>query len=212
MPKENKLCIVAGAGPGMGSAIARRFARERYDVALLARNAAAVETAAEALRTSGVRSIGVSVDLTDLADIARAFNHVRSTLGDANVLVYNAARWLEIAAMNIDPATFTAELSLSITGALACAQQVYPAMRAAGSGSLLFTGGGLALYPQHGSGVSSLTVGKAGLRALVLALQGELASESIRVGTVTIAGTVAAGTPFDPDRIAQAYWDLHANP
>ena len=85
-------------------------------------------------------------------------------------------------------------------------------MRAAGRGTLLFTGGGLALYPEYGAGVSSLAAGKAGLRAFAFALAKELAPEGIHVATVTIAGTVKPGTAFDPDRIAEEYWALHAQP
>ena len=208
MTPSKKVCVVAGAGPGMGYAIARRFAQEGFDIALLARNLAAVQDAAHTLRQSGVNAIGVAVDLTSAEDIERAFSDIRQQLGEPSVLVYNAANWHQVAAMEMPPATFTADLSLSITGALACAQQVYRAMKAAGTGTMLFTGGGLALNPQYGAGVSSLTAGKAGLRGLVFALHGELAPLGIRVGTVTIAGMVAPDTPFAPDKIAEAYWKL----
>ncbi len=215
MKNKAGLCVVAGAGPGMGYAIAKRFAGEGYDIVLLARNGAALQAAADSLRAispAGVAFKGISVDLTDADDIARVFETIRTTMGEPNVLVYNAARWHETPTMEIDPKTFTADLALSVTGGLACAQQVYPAMQARGTGSMLFTGGGLALYPQFGVRVASLAAGKSGLRALVIALQAELESQGIRVGTVTIAGTVAAGTPFDPDQIAKAFWELHTNP
>ncbi len=212
MTQVNKLCVVAGAGPGMGLAIARRFALEGFDLALLARNASALDAAVQALSRTGVRAISVAVDLASPDDVSRAFAVIRDTLGDPSVMVYNAARWQTVPAMTIDPGTFTADLSLSITGALACAQQVVPAMREASVGSLIFTGGGLALYPQYGAGMASLTAGKAGLRAMVYALNGELQPDGIRVATVTIAGTVAPGTAFDPDLIANTFWSLHADP
>ncbi len=210
MSKTNKLCVVAGAGPGLGLAIARRFAAEDHDVALIARSSPALESAAAALRQVGVRAGGFSCDLTDAGEIARTFDEIRASLGDATVMVYNAARWNQVPAMSISPGDFAADLALSITGGLACAQQVYPRMRTAGQGSLLFTGGGLALAPQYGAGVTSLVAGKAGLRGFVHALHAELAGQGIRVGTVTVAGMVAPGTPFDPDRIAQSFWDLHS--
>jgi NAD(P)-dependent dehydrogenase (short-subunit alcohol dehydrogenase family) len=125
--------------------------------------------------------------------------------------VYNAARWHEVPAIEMAPDTFARDLSLSVVGALACAQQVAAAMRG-GQGSLLFTGGGLALHPQFGKGVASLTAGKSALRGLVYALAGELASAGVHVATVTIAGTVARGTAFDPGRIADVYWALHSQP
>lgn len=209
MSKSSKLCAVAGAGPGLGLAIARRFAAEGHDIALIARNAAALEAAAADLRMGGVRAAGFECDLTRTGDIARAFEEIRATLGDTSVMVYNAARWNQVPAMDMAFDDFAADLSLSVTGGLACAQAVYPRMREARRGSLLFTGGGLALAPQQGAGVTSLVAGKSALRGFVHALHAELAGQGVRVGTVTVAGTVAAGTPFDPDRIAQRFWQLH---
>lgn len=209
MSQTRKLCVVAGAGRGLGFAIARRFAAEGHDIALIARNGPALETEAAALRQAGVRATGFACDLTNAGDIARTFDEIRVALGEVTVMVYNAGRWNQAPAMSIPPEEFDADLALAITGGLACAQQVYPRMREAGSGSLLFTGGGLALAPQFGAGVTSLVAGKAGLRGFVHALHAELAGQGIRVGTVTVAGMVAPGTPFDPDRIAQRFWDLH---
>lgn len=56
---------------------------------------------------------------------------------------------------------------------------------------------------------ASLALGKAGLRSLAFSLHEELKDAGIHVATVTIAGFVEAGTHFDPDKIADAYWELH---
>jgi NAD(P)-dependent dehydrogenase (short-subunit alcohol dehydrogenase family) len=80
-------------------------------------------------------------------------------------------------------------------------------MQARGRGSILFSGGGLALHPFPAP--PTLSVGKGALRALALMLAEELAPAGVRVGTVTIMGTVAPGTNFDPDAIAQGFLTLH---
>jgi len=77
---------------------------------------------------------------------------------------------------------------------------------AAGS-SLLFTGGGLALTPHPR--YAGLAVGKAALRNWVFSLAAELKPRGIHAATVTVAGFVKPDTPFDPNRIADAYWELH---
>ena len=84
---------------------------------------------------------------------------------------------------------------------------VAPAMRASGTGSLLFTGGGAALHAC--AGLSSLCAGKAALRMWVLTLAEDLAGTGVRVGTVTVHGPVERGTAFDPDNIAAALLRLH---
>ncbi len=193
--------ILAGAGPGIGAAVARRFAREGFAVSLIARAPAAVS-----------EGIGDPVP-ADLADPAAAEAAVAAAIarrGMPEVVVYNAARWVPATVADLTPAAFAAELSLSVVGALAVTRAALPAMRAAGRGSLLYTGGGLALRPEYGGEVPGLTAGKSALRGLVHAMAGEFAGYGLHAAMVTVAGLVAAGGPFDPDRIAEAYWDLHA--
>lgn len=125
------------------------------------------------------------------------------------VLVYNAAYWRQTPLMEVAESELAADLALGVVSAHAAARAVYEGMKARGSGTLLFTGGGLALNPAYGVGVGALSAVKAALRHLAYALAEEVKPSGIRVGTVTIAGTVAPGTPFDPDRIAEAFWELH---
>jgi len=84
-------------------------------------------------------------------------------------------------------------------------------MFAAGNGSIIFTGGGFALHSEYGVGVSALSVGESALcpwrRVARRALGGSYPRE-----LVTIAATVVADTPFDPDRIAEYYWNLRMQP
>lgn len=206
------LCIVAAAGPGLGIAVAKRFAREGFAIALIARNRAKLDALAEPLVADGTRVSTHSADMCALDTVANAFAEIADLHGPADVLVYNGARWHDSPAMELDPMEFTWDLSLCATGALVCAQHVYPAMKERASGTILFTGGGLALHPEYGAGTASLTAGKSALRGLTYALAGELAPQGIHVATVTVAGTVAPGSAFDPDIIADVYWALHAQP
>jgi hypothetical protein len=79
-------------------------------------------------------------------------------------------------------------------------------MRAAGAGTILFTGGGWADYPTRE--FSTLSVGKSALRSAATVLGADLADDGIRLASVTIAGQIAPGTAFDPDRIAETYWAI----
>lgn len=206
------LCIVAAAGPGLGIAVAKRFAREGFAIALIARDRAKLDALAEPLLAEAANVTTHSADMCALEAVASAFAEIADLHGPTDVLVYNGARWHDRPAMELDPMEFTWDLSLCATGALACAQQVYPGMKERRRGTILFTGGGLALYPEYGVGTASLTAGKSALRGLTYALAGELAPQGIHVATVTVAGTIAQGTPLAPDRIADAYWALHVQP
>jgi NAD(P)-dependent dehydrogenase (short-subunit alcohol dehydrogenase family) len=203
------VAIIAGAGPGVGLAVARRFAREGFALGLIARREAPLHEAAAAM---GVPVTVVGADLADPEAVTGAIAAITRAQGPAAALVYNAAGVTMGPAMAMEPAAFARDLSTSITGAFAAARAVFPAMQVAGSGTMLFTGGGLALNPHFGAGVASLTAGKSGLRGLVHALAGELQPAGIHVATVTIAGTVAPGTAFDPDAIAERFWAVHQEP
>lgn len=205
---RRKLCIVAAIGPGLGLSVAKRFAREGFDLALLAR--AASLSFVEELRRAGADTRVYEVDLADSAAIASTMAKVRAAQGAADVLVYNGGAWNEGPPLQMSAEAFTRDLALCVTGAYACTQAVYPDMKAKGAGVVLFTGGGLALNPAYGAGVLSLTAGKAGLRGFGLALHEALKPDGIHVAMVTVAGKIAPGGAFDPDKIANEYWALFA--
>lgn len=201
---------IIGYGPGVSGAVAEAFAREGYPLALIARDAAKLDLAVKALQATGITAQGFAADAGNAASLTTALDAVRGALGDAEVLLYNAALWRPGPVLDTTPESFDKDFQVCVTGALIAARALAPAMIAAGRGTLLFTGGGLALYPSPQA--PSLSVGKAGIRALALMLAEELAPKGVRVGTVTIAGEVAVGTLFAPENIAEAFLSLHRTP
>lgn len=207
----SKLAVIVGMGPGVSAAVARRFGREGFSIAAVARRADALATQVQALKDAGIQASAHVANASDPAALQAALGAIESAHGGTpDVLVYNAAGarfkpWAEVT-----PAEFAADLGTSIVGAFAAAQAVLPGMRARDSGTILFTGGGLAFEPAPN--LASLGVGKAGIRNLAFSLFADLKDTGVHAATVTICGYVKAGTPFEPDLIAQAYWDLHAQP
>jgi NADP-dependent 3-hydroxy acid dehydrogenase YdfG len=197
---------IVGMGPGVSAAVARRFSREGFKVAAIARRADALKAQTDAL--AGAQ--GYVADAADPAALTAALARVAADHGAPSVLVYNAAamRYKPLAQLSADE--LNADLRISIGGALAAAQAVLPAMREQGAGTLLFTGGGFAFEPMPA--MASLGVGKAGIRNLAFSLFAELKDAGIHAATVTIGGLVKPGTAYDPDKIAEAYWALHAQP
>jgi short-subunit dehydrogenase len=210
MESTDKVMVLIGMGPGVSAAVARRFAREGFAIGAVARNAAKLEAHMSELRDSGFRAVGVAADAGDIGSLQAALDRLRSELGDADVLVYNAAgvSYQPLATVQAD--RFAADLAVSVVGAFTAAQHVLPAMRARGAGTVLLTGGGFAFEPMPT--MVSLGVGKAAIRNLAFSLHAGLADSGVHAATVTICGTVSPGTPFDPERIAEAYWQLHVQP
>ncbi len=203
----NTLAII-GAGPGIGQAVARQFARQGFRVALVARNAAKLQSLQQELTEQGFEAHSYPADAADSSSLTSTLERISTELSAPDVLVYNANSSGATGAAALDPQTFEQDFRVNVSGALTASKAVLPGMIAAGRGTILFTGGGLALHPA--AQYTSLSVGKAGLRSLALCLAQELEGRGVHVATVTVAGFVQPGTAFDPDNIAAHYWRLHA--
>lgn len=183
------------------------FSKERYTLALVARNPGKLADNAQTLASNGAIAQTFTADAGDETSLTQAFAKIQAGLGDPEVLVYNAAAFTPGKPSSLTVDRLVADFRVNVAGALVAVQQVLPAMQANGKGTILLTGGGLALSPF--AAVSSLAIGKAGIRSLAFSLAQELGDSGIHVGTVTICGTVEAGTHFDPDTIAESYLALH---
>jgi short-subunit dehydrogenase len=199
--------VILGAGPGIGLALARRFQAEGFRLALVSRPTDPLDGFRADL---GGQALVLGQDLADPGTLAGTLAAIQDWGGEPELLVYNASAGTPGPAAGLDPAGLGRDLQVNALAPLAAAQWALAGMRRAGRGTLLFTGGGLALQPKPG--MASACLGKAALRSLALSLGAELAPEGIHAGTVTVAGFVQAGTALDAERVAQAFWDFHCQP
>lgn len=200
--------IIVGAGAGLGMAVARAFAGEGHPVALLARNLEPLREYAAGLASSGQAARAYRADAGDPDDLSAAINRAADELGAPDVLVYNAAVVRRDRPTEVDAKEWGSWLAVNVTGAKAAADAVLPRLRG-GRGTLLFTGGGFALRPSPAW--TSMSAGKAALRAYALALFEDQRPSGVHAATVTIAGII--GEPrFEPDAIAPRYLELHHQP
>ncbi len=199
------LCTIVGTGYGLGAALARRFGRGGFQIALVARTDKPALTASLAEHGVGARLF--RADVSDERAIEHAFADIDRWGGQPDVLIYNAAKMSPGAASALTARSVADDMAINLGGAIACVMRVLPGMKQRRRGTIIFTGGGLALepYPLW----ASLGAGKAALRAYAIALQKELASEDVRVSVVAVCGLVAPDGPFDPDLIADSYWRIH---
>lgn len=205
--------VVIGAGPGIGTAVACRFARAGWGVGLVARSPGTLERAtAQVTDTAGGETtvIGEAGDAADRASLVTALDQVEGRLGPIDVLVYNAVSAPVGTGTTLEPAALLDSLAVNVVGALVAAQWAVPRMTARGGGTILLTGGGLAY--EAWPAFAAVGAGKAALRNLTQALHKELTTTGVRVGMVSVMGTVAPGGPFDPDLIAEEFWDMCSLP
>ncbi|MBU6394738.1 MAG: SDR family NAD(P)-dependent oxidoreductase [Sphingomonadales bacterium] len=212
MSSANPVALIIGMGPGLSAALAQRFAASGYVIAGFARSPEKSAALAAELAEQGHKLDLRTVDAGDFAALASAVRAVEDQLGPVEVLVYNAYSATPAVPSQIPLDALVADFRVNVGGALAAAQAVLPAMQARGKGSILLTGGGLALDPTGWLPAASLAVGKAGIRNLAQSLHKEMEGSPIRVGTVTVTGQILPGTPLAPETIAQRFWELHSKP
>ena len=204
-----KTFLSIGSGPGMGFATAERFAKEGFQVILSARNAAKTQELAHQLKAEGYKAEARTVDAGDSSSVANLISEVEKQFGSIDVLHYNAASMRKARLLEQPRDTFNKDLSVNIGGALVAAQAVAPKMSERGSGTILLTGGGFALQPHPD--YLSLSIGKAGIRALAHGLFESYKEKGIHVATVTVATFVNPASE-DAAAVAERFWQLHNQP
>lgn len=200
-----ELAVILGAGPGLGRAVAAAFAERGDRVVLLARDPGRLDELADEVGAEAT----VAVDATDEGALRAAFADIRSRYGDPTVLVHNPSVAYEAPPTETPLRALMDGLALAAGSLLVAAQEVAPAMRTAGRGTILVTGSGSAKTGSTWS--AALAVQKAAVRNLALSLAAELRTDGVRVVTVTIDGLL--GTPgFEHERIAAEYVRLATQP
>jgi len=184
MSGSKPVAVVAGAGPGNGAALARRFADAGYAVALLARSRATLDALQEAI--AGSR--GYACDVGSPQSVADAFAAIRADFGDVEVLIYNAGSGIFADVEQITPDQFEASWRVNAYGALLCAQQVIPAMKAAGRGSIVFIGA--TASRRGGPRTAAFAPAKAAQRSLAESMARSLWPSGIHVCLIIVDGVV----------------------
>jgi NAD(P)-dependent dehydrogenase (short-subunit alcohol dehydrogenase family) len=206
MSAPERSMIVVGAGPGIGASVARRFSRAGFAVGLIARSRATVDATSADL--SGGTAVGLTADVTDEPALRAALDQLVGQIGVPSTLVYNAAlvRRDQVGELTAQQQLDT--YAVNVVGAITAIAWLAPRMVENGGGTIVLTAGLAEPIPE----ATSLSLGKAGVRALAELLAKAYGPSGIHVAAVTVAGTVVPGPAFDPDEIAECYWQLSLQP
>ena len=216
------VAVVTGVGPGLGAALARRFARD-YAVAINARRASYLATLGDELRATGATVFEAPADLGDRAATEAAFTAIGDRLGPPDVLIYNAGggNWGNITEISADQ--YEASWRVNAFGAFVAAKAVVPAMITRGRGVILFTGATAGVK----AGAKSIAFGPAkfAMRGLAQSLARDLGPKGIHVAWINVDGIidiprlrenhprVKSEDLLKPDAIAETFWHVaHQDP
>jgi 3-oxoacyl-[acyl-carrier protein] reductase len=179
-----KVALVTGASRGIGRAIAVEFARAGADVALVARQAAALEETAEAARAARpeTKVVAIVADVTDPAAVDAAVATTLAGLGRVDFAIANAGQAIDGLLVRMKPADLDAVLSVNLKSAFYLCSAVAKPMMRQRSGSIVLVSSIVGLTGNAGQ--AGYAAAKAGLLGLAKSLAKELGSRNVRVNAV----------------------------
>ena len=186
---ESRVCVVTGAGSGIGAAIAERFAKEGGVVAVNDYNLADAEETARRCRAAGSESVAVQADVSDSAAVNAMFAEVVDRFGRVDVLVNNAGiagggGRVDISGAgiaNLGDDEWHRMLAVHLDGNFFCTRAAVPVMANAGRGSIVCISSVAALC---GIGAVHYAAAKGGILGMVRALAVDLGPIGIRINAV----------------------------
>jgi NADP-dependent 3-hydroxy acid dehydrogenase YdfG len=215
---SEKICAVLGVGPGNGAAIAEKFAKQGYAVALCARNEERLKGISNNI--PGSRTYAYDVQDTGRADTV--FAQINEDLGPVDTLIYNAGAGQF---GNIDDAAvevFQSAWEVNARGLFAAVKSVLPQMRSQRGGSIIVIGATASV--KAGANFAAFASAKSAQRALAQSMAKHLGPEKIHVAYVVIDGVINLARtremlpdkPDDfflqPDEIADTVYFLSQQP
>jgi NADP-dependent 3-hydroxy acid dehydrogenase YdfG len=196
--------VVVGAGPGLGSAVACRFAREGLPVGLIARRRAAIRAVRRALDREAAEVLAYLADVADARALRFALQGVVDKFGVPDAVVYDDSLTHWERKTELPVVTRRRHRALNVMGVVTTAAEVLPLMADRGQGTFLVTGD----LPDPSQALLSRSPGWAELRALADILSSDCAPVGVHVAAITICGRVAPGTNLAPESIADYYWRI----
>jgi short-subunit dehydrogenase len=218
---------VLGAGPGLGQAVAHRYARGGYDVTLVGRRREPLDLLAEELTGTGATAHVITADLSHTDAAPQLAEHIRAKVGDVDALYYGPTPDGDfVPAVRLTPQCAQEFMPLGFYTLVALVQEFLPHMLDQGDGAILTAQG--ASTKQGPPNMSGPGPAQAAQRNYLQSLHAEVAEKGVYVGMLYIGAAIensafhnqmekakAAGEPVwempvvDPAHLADLLWNMH---
>ena len=225
------VCLVIGAGAGIGGTVGKRFAREGYHAVLCRRSdGAGLAKLVEAIEDEGGQASGFLMNAVQDNAIEDRVAHVEAEIGPIEVVIYNLGAQIGNRALSdTSDKAFEMGWRLATFGLFRLAKAVCPLMVERGRGTMIVTSATAAVRGNAGQHSHAAAMG--GRRLLCQTLNAELSPKNIHVAHVVVDGSVDAPDTLGkmlgperfqalretkgaedglmlPERIADTYWHI----
>lgn len=223
MSNRDKSVLVVGAGDAIGSAIAREFAEEGYQVIGVRRNAEKLQQLAEELNSEGLSFYGWQCDARQEDAVEALFKRIEEEIAPLDVVVFNIGANVPMTILETTTRKFSKIWEMACLSGFFTGREAARYMVPREKGTIIFTGATASL--RGSAGFAAFASAKSGLRALAQSMARELAPKNIHVAHVVIDGPVDTAwiheniVPFmenrspddiiEPASIANNYVHLH---
>jgi NAD(P)-dependent dehydrogenase (short-subunit alcohol dehydrogenase family) len=184
------ICLIIGAGDGLGGAIAKAFARAGHPVCITrrARHLDQLEALAGEIRAEGGMAHSFGVDARTEAEMIALFNDIEARIGPLEVVVFNIGANVRFGLVETTARVFTKVWEMACFAGFLAGREAARVMGPRGRGSILFTGATASLRGREG--FAAFAAAKAGLRAVAQSAARELAPKGIHVAHVVVDGAI----------------------
>lgn len=226
MTSHNPICTIVGAGEGLGTSLAKKFAAQGFDIALISRSKSKAAPILEAIRQKNAKVTAqfFAADVTKPDDLEHAFARIQKDMGDTSTLLYTArGDFVAYEPLDLPYDVLENIFRIEVMGTFAAAKAVLPGMIQRGEGKIFFTSAtaafrGSAKYPHY-------AIGKFGMRALSQSLAKAYAKDGVHVAhmrldldlDVPLMQAIYAESDHEPnmvspDDVAESFWLTHQQP
>ena len=199
MATKSRVALVAGVGDGLGSAVARRFARAGYHTVLVARNIERLERIAGEIEREGGRGIAYVADIREETAVSKLFDDVEAEIGAISAVVFNAGANYRASILDTPADMFEKVWRLGCFAGFVVGREAAQRMAPRGEGTIIFTG---ATASVRGSAhYAAFAAAKGGLRQVAQSMARELGPQGIHVASIIIDGMIDTRRSVSVSRI-----------
>jgi NAD(P)-dependent dehydrogenase (short-subunit alcohol dehydrogenase family) len=223
---QNKVALVVGAGDALGSAIARRFAREGFITCVVRRDVDKLQPLVAQIQAEGGKAHAFGVDARKEDQVAALYEQIEREFGPIDVVVFNIGANVQFSITETTAQKYFKVWEMGCFAGFLTGREAAKVMLPRQRGTILFTGATASV--RGSANYAAFATAKHGLRALAQSMARELGPQNIHVAHVIVDGAI--DTEFirtlfperyklkevdgilNPDHIAENYWHLHTQP
>jgi len=134
---QSRVAIITGSGSGLGRVLAHRFAAEGAAVVVADVVGQRAITVANEISEAGGKSLALTTDVTNTADVEAMVEAAQETFGSVEILVNNAAKVTDIDFLDVTEEAWDEDVAIALKGSFLCSQAVLPEMTENRSGVII---------------------------------------------------------------------------